>query len=245
MKKFKKSIITISIALLCVVIGTLAFFVIQEKYEFSKMNASNTEEVIPEVLTISNGNVNLYIVKAEEGYVAIDAGVSLAVTERELNSNAINPEEVSVVFLTHSDFDHIAALKLFKNAKVYISEEEVQMINGEKHRRFIFGNKLDSEYSTLKDGEKIKVSNLEVECILTPGHTLGSMSYLVNGELLFVGDTLSLKDGKAELFNKVLNMDNNAQKESIEKLSQLQGAKYIFTGHYGYSDNFNKVFLEK
>ncbi len=244
MKNYKKLIIIIPVVIIVSIVAFLAFFIVQENIEYRKMTPLNTQEIIPDVYAVNNGNVNLYLIKNNEGYIAIDAGSSPNVTKRELDKLGINPDDVTMVFLTHTDMDHVASVKLFKNAKIYISEEEKQMITGETKRKLIFGNKLDCEYSTLKDGEKINSSNTEIQCILTPGHTIGSACYIVNGELLFSGDTISLKVGTVDTFNKPLNMDTEAQKDSINKLKQLTNIKYIFTGHYGYSDNFEKAFKE-
>ena len=77
---------------------------------------------------------------------------------------------------------------------------------------------------------------------MTPGHTTGSMSYLVNGKYLFTGDCLSLISGKADKFASFINMDNKILETSLHKLKTLSGVDYIFTAHYGYSRNFKEAF---
>jgi len=85
----------------------------------------------------------------------------------------------------------------------------------------------------------IEIEDLVVKGVLTPGHTPGSMSYLIENRYLFTGDTLSLKEGKAELFNGIFNMDSELQGKSIRKLACIAGVEYLFTAHYGYTDDFN------
>ena len=154
----------------------------------------------------------------------------------------INPDEVTNLFLTHSDSDHVGAVKLFKNAKIYLSKLEEQMINGKTSRFFIFKNKLDVKYELLEGNQVINLSDVKIKSISTPGHTPGAMCYLVNDKYIFIGDSMSLKNGEADLFNELFNMDPETQKLTIKKLAQLSGIKYIFTAHYGLSDNYEKTF---
>jgi len=221
------------------------FTMVKSQAEYKKMTPSDTQEIIPGIYSIKNDYVNFYCIKNGDKYIAVDAGLDNELSQSEFKKMGINPEDVSTVLLTHTDYDHVAALKLFKNAKVYLSDQEEQMINGKTHRQLIFGNKIDSTYQLLHDGQVLNVSDLDIKCILTPGHTPGSMSYLIGGKYFFSGDAFSLKDGKAQLFNESFNMDSNTQKESIEKLKGLSGVEYIFTGHYGYTDNYKLAFGSK
>jgi len=97
-------------------------------------------------------------------------------------------------------------------------------------------------YQLIEDNQVLDIVGLKVKGILTPGHTPGSTCYPINDEDLFTGDTLKLENQKAAVFNAFFNMDTAAQKESIVKLAGLTGIKYVFTDHYGYSDNAAKVF---
>ena len=69
---------------------------------------------------------------------------------------------------------------------------------------------------------------------MTPGHTPGSMSYLVNDSILFTGDTLTIQKGKVKPFFWLQNMNTRLQKESIKKLLKIDNVKMICTGHTGY-----------
>ncbi len=148
---------------------------------------------------------------------------------QELKKINIDIQKVTDIFLTHSHFDHVAAIKLFKNAKIYISRLEEY-------------NKNNSNNILLEDDQLIEINKLKIKCILTTGHIKGSMSYLINGKYLFIGDSMSLKNGHAELFNKFFNSNSELQKQSIKKLSLIPDVSFIFTAHYGYSDDFKRCF---
>ena len=156
----------------------------------------------------------------------------------------IAPEKVVAVFLTHTDMDHVGALSLFDKAKLYISKEEEQMINGAKTRwHGLYGwlgkNSISrTDYTLLEDREIIQTGNLKIEGILVPGHTSGTMAYLVNDKYLFTGDILSLKDGRIAPIPAFFDMDTEQAIKSHEIIRRIPVAEYIFTAHWGYTDNF-------
>jgi len=196
--------------------------------------------IIENVYAIKNDIVNMYLIKNGESYIAIDAGRSPKVTDKELVKLKINPDMVTVVLLTHVDVDHIGGLDLFKNSKIYIGKEEEKILNGEV-KRFFF-KKIDREYNFLYDGDVLEIDGLSIKVVSTPGHTPGALSFIVNGNLLFTGDTLSVKKGRVDVFFPFFNIDTELQKKSIDKIKRLEGIEYIFTGHHGYSNDFKKMF---
>jgi len=208
------------------------------------MKATNTGEVLPNVYAISNLQVCFYILKTNQTYIAFDAGGKSSMTVSELSRLNIRPEDVAAVFLTHTDSDHVAALGLFTQAKVYISKREEQLINGSVKRSLFMDNKLHCPYETLDDGDTIEVDSVSVKCMITPGHTIGSVCYIVDGKYLFSGDNFGIKNDKATLFIRFFNMDSNEQKKSIKKIAGLQGIEAILTAHHGYSLDFTGVFKD-
>ena len=241
MKKTTKRIWTAFGVVVVLMILLLGWYLIKMNSETGKMSPSATQEIRSGVYAIKDNYVNLFLIKGTDGYIAIDAGNSLNVVRQEMQKLSIDPLKVVAIFLTHTDFDHVAALDLFANAKIYISKAEEQMVNGKTPRFVVINNKRIAHYELLDDNQTINVSGLKVRGIATPGHTPGTMSYVINDAYLFVGDTMSLKNGKADLFNEFFNMDSETEKESIKKLAALQNIKYIFTAHYGFTDDAGKA----
>ena len=219
-------------------------FLKERTHEIAKMNHLETQEIVDGIYAVKTKDANFYVIKNGDAYIAIDAGGGgPKIAKAELDKLNIAPEKVTAVFLTHTDLDHISALSLFKNATIYISKQEVQVIDGSVTRMFgIVKNKLKCAYSVIEGDAEIYVGKVKVKPILTPGHTTGSTSYLLDDKYLFVGDALSLKNGQVGWFNSLFNMDEDMHRHSIEQLAKRQDAEYIFTAHYGFSDNYGEAF---
>ena len=187
------------------------------------------------VYAVRDGIVNLYLVIGGEAAIAIDAGQNQRRVAHALAKLPVGSDAVAAVFLTHGDSDHVGALSLMPNATVYLGRDEEQMVEG-RTPRFggrVYGTGLGQPYTLLDDGQVVTAGDLVVQAIATPGHTPGSMSYLVNDRLLFTGDTLSLRRGVAGTSPRPINMDNKRERASIRKLAQLEGVALLCTGHSG------------
>lgn len=228
-----------------VIILIILFFggyLIMAKSEMKLMTPTATKEIVENIFSIQDSFVNLFLIKDSDQYIAVDAGNNSESVSAELKKLNIDPDKVIAVMLTHTDGDHVSAIKLFKNARIYLSKQEEQLINGKKSRFLFFGNKIDAKnYSLIEDQQLINIGHLGIKGILTPGHTPGSMCYLINNKYLFTGDALSLKDGKIAKFNEFFNMDTKTAINSIDKIISLPGVEYMLTAHYGYTKDYKNA----
>ena len=215
--------IIIGLVMLLLISGGVFFS--KMKYELSKMKPLDTYEVIPGLFAVRNGHVNFFLLKSGEKYIAVDAGENIAKTREELTGLGISSDDVIAILLTHSHLDHTGALSVFDNATIYAGEN----IKSIKSRSNIINK-------TLADGETVEISNVQIQCIFTPGHTADSVCYLIDGKYLFVGDTLSLQGSKIGLFNSFYNKSDSTQKADIERLAGLNGVEHIVSAHYGFTD---------
>lgn len=243
MKKIlKRILITLSILIGVIILFTVGYM-IKAYSEVKTMAPLETGKITGNIYAVKDAFVNIYIVQSDSGYVVFDAGNNLETIKEELKKLEISPNKVIALFLTHTDGDHIASIPLFSNAKIYLSEQEEQMINGTTSRFLFFGNSIQhSDYCLVKDNQCINLAGLSIKGILTPGHTPGSMCYLMNNRYLFTGDALSLINWKVNEFNNFFNMDTKTQIASIDKLSKLENVEYLFTAHHGMSNDFAFAF---
>ncbi|MCG8572747.1 MAG: MBL fold metallo-hydrolase [Spirochaetes bacterium] len=235
-------LVLIGMTVVCL-IGFFAFFMIT--LQTTDFQTVPSGKINPNIYAIETGIANFYLIKNGKTIICIDAGNKAKSVEKDLKNWGIDPGDIKAVFLTHTDNDHVGNLSLFKNAKIYLSEDEEQMINGKTSRFGMIKNQaLKREYTLVSDSEKIRIGSLTIQGIKAPGHTPGSMMYLVEKDYLFVGDCLNLKNNKVVPFFKKFTMDMETMKKSIEKAARLKNVKMIFTGHTGYTNDFNKA-MEK
>ncbi|HCT31187.1 MAG TPA: hypothetical protein DIW31_10770 [Bacteroidales bacterium] len=210
--------------------------------EVKKLRPVETSYLTDSIYTIKDDFVNIYLIKNGNSYISIDAGNSIEGIKEGLTKLNINPDDISAVLLTHTDGDHVNGLSVFAKATVYISKQEEQMVNGETSRFAIFKNSLSGRaYTTIEDGQVIDLLSSKIQGILVKGHTPGSMCFLVNEKYLFTGDALSLKNGKIDRFNHFFNMNSETAAKSMSRLTQFPSAQYIFTAHYGFTNDYKNA----
>ncbi len=190
----------------------------------------------------------MFVCTATDPPICFDTGISEDAVKRGFDTLGFKPAHVKYVFLTHTDRDHVGGLNLFKNANVYMSIDEEQMVNRTTPRflGFAYNPPLKKTYMLLKNGDIVEAGDTKIEAIATPGHTPGSMSYLVSSSILFVGDTVILREGKARHFSRLhlrdlMHMDIATQTESVKKLAQLKNISLMATAHTGFTTEFKSA----
>ena len=238
MKKFFKKLLLVLAGTVALIIVFMITYLVIAKSAMKKMMPVETRQVTEDVYSIKTKYVNMYLVKDGGHFIAIDAGTKKGAVKDELKKLDIDPDRVRAVLLTHSDNDHAGGISLFDKAVIYLPEDEEQVINGETGRFLWFGNKIDTEnYKLLKD-KSFRIGDLKIRLIPTPGHTAGSTCYIVNDKYLFTGDAVALDNGTIARFPKIINKSSRKAGRSMKNITGLDGVQYIFTAHYGYTDNY-------
>jgi glyoxylase-like metal-dependent hydrolase (beta-lactamase superfamily II) len=190
------------------------------------------------IYAIRNRRNCLYAIHSDDGHILIDAGSVASAVEKSIGRAGIDPLLVTDIFLTHTDYDHVASLPLFPNAKIHMSKEELQMVDGKTRRNSTKFNSLPAGCDTgalnlLTDGQVLDIGDHQIVCMKSAGHTPGSMSYLIDENYLFTGDAFKVRKGIVGIHP--FTMDDAASRASIQKLTEaMQGCQLVLTAHYGY-----------
>jgi len=117
---------------------------------------------------------NCCLIRAAEDYV-VDPGVMMqgAPVTGSLRARGIEPHETKVI-LTHNHFDHLQALVEFAQRETYVHKIEM-----EAPYTSIEQGKLDMVRTIVLEGEEGEIEP-GVRWILTPGHSNGLISLLVD-----------------------------------------------------------------
>ena len=191
-----------------------------------------------DIYAVKNALNSVFFINTGDSYIMIEAGSDIKKIKTELGKAGIKPGSVNRIFLTHSDYDHLAALALFPDAEIYMSENEFPLINGTVLRNGKKGNSLPAgidinKIIPLQNEQEFVFNDTAFKCIESTGHTIGSMSYLVNDKDLFTGDAFSIRKGLPGIHP--FTMDESKAKKTIEQFSEnIFPGKTIYTAHYGY-----------
>ncbi len=190
-----------------------------------------------DMIAVKNQINNLFFIPSGEDWIVIDAGSDAKAVKREMELMAIDGQRVKSVFLTHTDYDHVASVVLFPNAAIYMSGQEKQMIDGSVCRQFFKKNSLpalrdSNKIIYLSDNEVVDFGEHKVRIIWAAGHTKGSAMYAVDEKYLFTGDVFKAADGHIAVHP--YTMDRKQAQETICGIkNELQKYEKVFTAHYG------------
>ncbi len=142
-------------------------------------------------------------------------------------------KEQKLILLTHCHFDHIegvAAVKEIWNSPVLIGEGDAE---GLADNRINLSGYWSRDVISiipdmlLSDGDVIDCGKDSIMVMATPGHTAGSVSYLLD-DIVFCGDTVFYRSvGRTDLPTS----DEIELIASLRKLASLKGNKKLMPGH--------------
>lgn len=195
------------------------------------------------------GHVNCYLMKTDSGNILIDTGCSRkrAELEKELEGAGCKPDNLSLVVLTHGDFDHSGNGAYLQNkfgARIAMHQDDSGIV--ERGNMFwnrkkgniifriiapiLFGFGRSERFRPdlyIGDGYDLSEYGLEARVIHIPGHSKGSIGILTADGELFCGDLLT--NMEKPVVNSLMD-DSTAASASIEKLKCLK-VNIVYPGH--------------
>ncbi len=165
--------------------------------------------------------------KDTQDIVVIDPAWDAKFILDEAKKNNLN---IKALLVTHGHFDHTNAVEeLLKtiDVPVYINKHEADFFNQYEIK---WGKE---NVKKTESGEKLKIGNIDIRFVHTPGHTPGSQCFLVRAydhtPLLVSGDTLFINGcGRCDLPGG--NVDEMFDTIS-NKLMKMSDDTIIFPGH--------------
>ncbi len=204
----------------------------------------------PDYVFTDKMDCNVYLMRAGDLYVLIDAGGGMAADTivDNIRGHGVDPRQVEWLLLTHAHGDHAAGAaplkKRLPKLQVAISAEaagwlrsgDEKAINLDKGRAT---GMYPSEFQflpcsvdrELHHGQMLELGNKVFQVLATPGHCAGHLSYLVEDQgkrVLFAGDAI-FPEGKI-LLQDIGDCDLHQSLRSVERLAQLR-PDHLFSGH--------------
>lgn len=207
-------------------------------------------------------SIHPVVLQDDHHVVLVDCGYvgSLALLEKELQKNHIEPNTLTHLVITHHDHDHMgtaAELKeKYPSIQVVASEAETPYISGRaKSLRLIQAEQLQQylpeeqkefgeKFCAVVRAVKPVPVNIQVKdgdrfdwcggCLImaTFGHTLGHISlYMEKENCLIVGDAATIENNELVIANPQFTLDPESANQSLEKIKQMRvGDKICYHG---------------
>lgn len=169
-----------------------------------KNNCFVTDEIRSGVFRINECGVFCYLITGQRRALLIDTGTGIGDLAAEVARLTDKPVTVAA---THGHPDHIGGRRCFKEMYISGQEKFVRIYGSLAVRKMSFGKDTAAKYGLKKSdvrrgGFKTKLLPLNddtvfdlggrtVSCLSTPGHTAGSMIFLLHEDrLMFTGDNV-------------------------------------------------------
>ena len=143
--------------------------------------------------------------------------------------------EVIGLWLTHGHFDHVAdhaeVTKRFPNAKVLIHRLDEPKLKEPNSSVFALPFTIPprSADGYVEDGQELKIGDVRVLVIHTPGHAPGHVMYHIPEEKILVGGDLII--GGAIGRTDLPDSDHAELEKSIRRVMELPGDTRLLPGH--------------
>jgi len=179
---------------------------------------SDTKATIIQVRRTGKGCLS-YIIGSEDEALVIDASLNIEVYQTLATQHGW---KIKYVMDTHIHADHLSRsshLAEITGAELFMPQQK----------------KLQYPFNPLNSSTELKFGASTLKAISTPGHTLESFTYLLNGNYLFTGDTL-FTDGVGTPDLKANEEEAKYRAgllyDSLMNLIQFPEATLILPGHY-------------
>jgi len=140
---------------------------------------------------VGTAGLSSVLLTSEEGHILFDGGLpqSAPLIEKNIRTLGFDPEDVRLILTSHEHYDHVggvAALQRLTGAKVAASPAGAKALQQggplPDDPQFAFGREATAyppvkEVRVIADGEKVRVGELVVKALFTPGHTSGGTTW--------------------------------------------------------------------
>jgi metallo-beta-lactamase class B len=161
--------------------------------------------IIGNVYYVGAAEITSFLITTPKGHILLDGG--FAETAPQIKENiaklGFKPGDVKILLNSQAHYDHaggLAELKRLTGAQMLASAGDKILLENGGRNDFAFDDRFPYEPvktdRIIKDGERIKLGGVTLKTIITPGHTKGCTSFVLEAEesgkkyrVVFVGST--------------------------------------------------------
>ena len=191
------------------------------------------------VSDLTNGGELYQFVRLGKGclsYMVISNGEAAIVdatrmTDVFINFAASKQAKITHIFDTHLHADHISGgrqIAAQTGATYYLPPKDAEEV--------IF------DYAPLVDGTEVKIGNttIAIQAIYSPGHTIGSTSFIVDNHYLLTGDILFIDSiGRPDLAGLAQDWVRDLRETLYNRYRELSNDLIVLPAHFMIIDELN------
>ena len=128
-----------------------------------------------------------HLIDTGDGLILIDTGYGneLPYLLENIRTLGFRVEDIKIIIHSHGHYDHFgctAAIKQISGAKVYMSRVDTELLREKPERALMHhscvpGAQIAWPDVEVEDGDHIRLGSTDIKCVLSPGHTFGTMSF--------------------------------------------------------------------
>lgn len=217
-------------------------------------------KVLGPIHFVGTKGLGSYLITGSEGHVLLYTGMpgSGEMIEKSIVKLGFKPTDVKILLTGHAHCDHAgghAYLKKVTGAKIAMMREEVDLFESGGTLDFHYGAVKEFAFdrtkvdSVLRDGGEVKLGDITIKALLTPGHTKGSTTYVTTvaaeGKSLTVAfpDGVSVNPGYRVVKNPSYDGIADDYRRTFRTLEALKPDVWLncHTEKFGYDDKRAKA----
>ncbi len=192
-----------------------------------------------------------YVLETSDGLILVDCGLreSHELLLQQMKFLQLDIADLKLILITHGHGDHyLGAMQLreLTGAKIHAGAGDSQILRDAGPREAVFStfpmDQVPIEQTSvdveLSGNETIELGEASIQVLATPGHTPGSVCYLVKwrGEtVLFSGDTIMTIEGDLGTYSTYLapkfRGDARSYLQTLKDLQRLPAPDIVLPGH--------------
>ncbi len=179
---------------------------------FSQKNRSEWTTISgTRIVKVLGGRSNVFLISCDQQNILIDTGPGFMSQRLLQRLEKLKIKTIDYLILTHSHFDHAANASLIKEkfgARAVIHQSEAEYLNSgdspmpagtNAFSAWLVRNFSQKLVNTVRYkscpadilvNDSLNLTSTGINIIHTPGHTIGSLSIIVDQEIALVGDTM-------------------------------------------------------
>lgn len=199
--------------------------------------------------------VSVHLLDTEEGLVLIDTGYPnmREVILENIRTLGYSPEKIVAIFHTHAHIDHFGCtreLVALSGATTYMSRVDDEIFNGPCDLTWAkeLGLEVIPPFHSdvlVEDGDEFTFGSTRVRCLLTPGHTAGTLSFFIT---LPDGTVAAMLGGAgfntmSTPFLSAYGLPYTCRTDFLASLDRLSGERcdLVLGNHPGQSNTLGKM----